>query len=324
MSDTRTAPRPTSYDETTDVRLRYGMQVGDLERLADLTQGTVLPLSARRLERLVLADPSLLDAAVIIAERDEVPVGYVHVTRDGATAHVVSGAVAAGERRQGIGTRLLEAALAHARRHHCERLRISGYPRGYAAPGVDEAADPATAAFLRARGAVAITSALAMQRRLDGLEARTRPRGIAIAPCAPEMLPDVLGAVRDELSADWARDLHAHVMSGGGLARILLARDETDGSLLGVAAWGVIDADDERFGPIGVLPHGRGRGAGGALLDASLAAMARDGVERAHFLWTGPGSPAHRMYLSRGFHPLATTTLFEIQVPMGAPGRTGS
>ena len=306
----------------TDVRLRRTLRVGDLARLAELTEGCTPSVSERQLERLVLADPALDRAAVIIAERGDRAVGYMHVTVDGTVAYLVSGVVARDHRRAGIGSVLLESAVAHAREHGCDTLRVSGYPRGYLTPGIDEDADPGTAEFLRARGAVSRGRALAMELELAEPRVPVASDAAEIAPCRPEELPDLLASVRRELPADWAHALHSHIRAGGAATRILRARDTGDGSLLGVAAWGVVDADDERFGPIGVVPAGRGRGIGGALLDTALAAMARVGVARARLLWTGPGSPAHRMYLSRGFRPLSTTTLFEIQVPTAASGRT--
>jgi mycothiol synthase len=339
----------TTAPASGDIRVREGLRRGELPALAALTEGTALPLGARELELLVLADPDPHSSIVLVAEdaagrtADPGPVGFAHVAQEDGAAYLVSGAVHPAHRRRGIGTLLLEAVLAHARRWGAESLVISGRPLAYAAPGVDEAADPGTAAFLRARGARAAGSALAMERDLADLAGAAPaadpagPPDLHIALCTPEEVPEMLAAVRRHLSEDWAQLLGRHVArraeeaargrrtDEGPAGTILLARDASDagdapgaGEILGVAAWDVVGADPERFGPIGVLPAARGRGVGGALLDAALARMARAGAHRAWFQWTSASGPAHRLYLSRGFRPLATTTPFTLPVPSTA------
>ncbi|UQN30124.1 GNAT family N-acetyltransferase [Brachybacterium kimchii] len=366
----------TAGPESGAIRVREGLRRGDLAVLAALTAGTARPLTSQELALLVLVDPDPRSSIVLVAEDsgdtedtadtegltgDPAPVGFAHLAAQDGAAYLVSGAVHRAHRRRGIGTRLLDAALAHARRWGAETLVVSGRPRGYAAPGVDETADPGAAAFLRARGAHGAGSALAMERDLadladlavpvEGTGAlehagegrrgsqadRALPPDLRIAPCAPEEVPEMLTAVRLHLSEDWAQLLGAHVAHraeeeargapstegpAGPAGTILLARDAEGpaGEILGVAAWDVVGADPERFGPIGVLPAARGRGVGGALLDAALERMARAGARRAWFQWTSASGPAHRMYLSRGFRPLATTTPFELPVrPAAVP-----
>lgn len=330
------------------VHLRTELRPGDLADLAALTRGGFPELNESMLERLILADPAWTQARVIIADQDGAPVGYVHVTCDGPDAYLISGAVGLPHRGQGIGSELLAAALDHARHTGARTLRISGYPPGYAAPGVDVASDPGTAAFLHHRGAQDAGSALAMQLELrDSARApgSSRPgatppdattsdavvRGFTIAPCTPEEIPAVLHGISAELGDDWAQTFHAHVAAGRPVQQILLAREQpaaepgrrsVPAPLLGVAGWGIVGEDQERFGPIGVLPAARGRGVGTALLDAVLARMSAAGARRAWFQWTGPDSPAHRMYRRRGFVPLGITTPMTIPVPPSSPERT--
>lgn len=306
------------------ILLRRGDRPGDLRHLADLTADTATPLGTADLERLVLGDPDLARAALLVAEIDGTSVGYVHVACSGDCAWIVSAVVARQARGSGVGSALWDAALAHARSQNTSTLRISGYPPGYVSPGVDLAADPATSAFLRGRGATEAGEALAMEIPLPAPVADPAPSvpGVSIGTCAPEEVPGVLSTVRRALNPDWASTLHRHVASGGSLERLLVARDTARRTVLGVAAWGVVGTDPGRFGPIGVTPAARGRGVGGALLDHALTRMTASRIDRAWFLWTGAGSAAHRLYLSRGFRPLSTTTLFSIDVPHGAPERT--
>ncbi|PWH05249.1 hypothetical protein DEO23_14330 [Brachybacterium endophyticum] len=324
------------------IQVRERLHPGDLSALADLTRDSAQPIDERTLTRLLLVDPDPLSSVVLIAEEDGRALGYTHVALEDGVAYLVSGVVAPSARRRGLGTLLWDGAVARARRAGAGRLVISGRPRGYAAPGIDERRDPATAAFLRARGARAGGSALAMERDLtQDLATASAPArmpvGVRIAPCTPEEVPEMIAAVRADLDPDWAQLLARHVdersaeqtrgrdLPAGPAAGILLARDapaeprsadrDTLGELLGVAASGVVGEDPERFGPIGVMPAARGRGIGGALLDAALQAMARAGSRRAWFQWTSTAGPAHRLYLSRGFRPLTTTTPFLLDLP---------
>jgi mycothiol synthase len=323
------------------IELREHLRPGDLETLASLTRESARPLSSAQITHLLLADPDLFRTRVLIAEEHGGILGYAHVGLDEGVAYLVSGVVAAAARRRGIGTRLLTAALEHARRCGARDLVVSGRPLAYAAPGVDEHEDPGTAAFLRARGARAGGAALAMQRDLEDLpDPAALPADVQIAPCTAEEVPEMLAAVRTHLAADWSRTLArqisaraaAALRSGpsadGPAGTILLARDtstpEAPGEILGIAAWDVVGEDPERFGPIGVMPAARGRGVGGALLDRALDRMARAGAARAWFQWTSDSGPAHRLYLSRGFRPLGTSTPFTLPVPTTSPERTRS
>lgn len=305
-----------------ELTLRRRLRPGDFAALAQLTEQSVLPLSARDLTRLVLEDPS---AVVIIAELAGAPVGYVHVGAEAGEVYVVSGVVSAAHRRRGIGTALLDAAREQAKTWHAERLVISGRPRGYATPGIDVERDPGTAAFLRGRGGEESGTALAMQRELTDLPVATDPADVAITPCAPEELPELLHVVAASLAEDWARTLATHAAaqaSRSPTGNMLIARDLRDPEhpVLGFAAWGTVGADPERFGPIGVTPAARGRRIGGALLDAALVRMQAAGARRAWFQWTSPAGPARALYDSRGFTPLGQTTSFTI--PVGPSERT--
>lgn len=302
------------------VHLRSGLRPGDVHALSALTATSRTAVLGPGLMTDLLAAGCDGGTVVVIAEGVDGPLGYAHLdlsTQDGA-AWLVSGAVAPPHRRRGIGSALLRAAADVARERGARELRISGRPHGYAAPGVDVDADPGTASFLEVHGGISDGSALAMHRTLHDLvlEVATRPPEIGIRACTAQDLEELCGMVREHLAADWAETLQGHVEDGGDAERILLARGPAH-ELLGFACWGVVGRDPTRFGPFGVAPAARGRGAGGALLDAALLRMAGEGLGHAWFQWAGPGSPAHRLYTSRGFAPLRTFTPYTVPTDHG-------
>ncbi|MFC5296175.1 GNAT family N-acetyltransferase [Brachybacterium tyrofermentans] len=276
------------------------------------TSSATAVLSVDRLRDLLKLDQDE-GTDVIIVETGNGPAGYVHVdvAAGGGAAWIVSGAVDPSQRRRGIGTALLTAAAEAARRRGVDTVQISGRPYGYAAPGVDVEADPGAAAFLEAQGARPLGRALSMHRTLHDLGSGSGKSATAVRTCTLEDLGSLLSMVSEHLDQEWTETLSRYVEGGGILGRILLAH-ASSGELLGFACWGVVGRDPARFGPFGVAPVSRGHGAGGALLDAALHRMAGEGLAHAWFQWTGPGSPAHRLYTSRGFTPLRTFTPYAL------------
>lgn len=299
-----------------EVHLRTSLRDDDVAAFSALTATSATAVIGERLMRDLLLAGSSEHSSVIVAERGERVLGYIHLALDHRDAWLVSGAVDPAHRRGGIGSRLLRATIAAARARGATHLRISGRAQGYAAPGVDADRDPGTARFLESHGAAPSGGALAMHRTLHDLEIALGEDAVAIAQCRVEDVPELLAVVREQLAANWADTLGRHVVADGALHRILLARGE-NGMLLGFAAWGVVGRDPARFGPFGVVPAARGRGAGGALLDQALLRMAGEGLAHAWFQWTGPGSPAHRLYVSRGFTPLRTFTPYTLAIAGG-------
>jgi len=304
--------------------LRHELRDGDLATLSTFTASSATaPLGRRQLEELLLA-PGQAARHVLIAEEHGAARGYVHLAVDGPaadTAWIVSGAVDPAHRGRGIGGELLAAALIAAGGAGASTVRLSGRPQGYAVPGVDVERDPATARFLERRGARPEPAALAMHRTLHDLGDPPRDPGrdgadVRILECTPERVPALLAMTQEHLSPEWALTFSRHAADGGCLGLLLLAEDAA-GQLLGVAARGVVGRDPTRFGPFGVVPAARGRGVGAALLDASLRRMAADGLAHAWFLWTGPGSAAHRLYFAQGFTTLRTFIPYRFDLEAG-------
>jgi mycothiol synthase len=304
----------------TGPHLRRGARDGDIAALCALTAASGTAVIGEPMMRDLLRAEPAEGSEVHLVEEDGRILGYVHVATEAGQAWLVSIAVHPDHRRRGIGSRLLGSALSTARDAGADLLRISGRPRGYVAPGVDRDRDPGTAAFLEAHGAAPAGTALAMHRTLHDLGVPAAHPDIAVEPCHTDELPDLLALIREQLAPDWADTLGRYGAGGGDPGRILIAR-APGGALLGFACWGVVGRDPGRFGPFGVVPAARGRGAGAALLDSALLRMAGEGIGHAWFQWTAPGSAAHRLYTSRGLAPLRTFTPYTLST--GRPADAG-
>ncbi|ATG54465.1 hypothetical protein CFK41_06555 [Brachybacterium ginsengisoli] len=286
------------------------------EELAALTASSATAvIGPRRMRDLLRAAPDE-STEVIVAEQEDRLLGYVHLSTGADVTWLVSGAVVPEHRRRGIGGALLQETMAAARSAGAESLRISGRPAGYAVPGIDRERDGGTAAFLERSGAQQGAPALSMTRPLLDLEPATARPGTTVRECRESDLPALLDLVAQELDPGWADVLHEAAGEQRGQQRILIAHGQ-DGDLLGFAGWGLVGRDPSRFGPFGVIPAARGRGAGAALLDAALRRMAGEGLAHAWFQWTAPGSPAHHLYASRGFTTLRTYTPYSL--PLAGP-----
>ena len=135
-----------------------------------------------------------------------------------------------------------------------------------------------------------------LERREWALYRELRLRALAESP-------DAFGRrLVDELArtdADWMR-LTESVTTPGG--QVMLVAEET-GRPLGLA-FGIFDKERAKTGHVGgmwVEPAARGRGAGGALLDAAIAWARSRGLDRLELWVTKGNGPAERLYERAGF-----------------------
>lgn len=213
-------------------------------------------------------------------------------------------------RRQGHGTRLLNAAEDYLRGKGATRALVSPYAPGYFWPGVDVARYAPALDFLLANGYREIMRPLAMETRLadvkrpdwlrkkvDALQADAAT-SVEIRPYHPDLAPSIHDFMVAEFPGDWERwvrdaalDIHAGRAAPN---RLLFAWDNATSSVVGMVHW-----NNERFGPVGTAPRVRGRGIGAWLTFAALEAMRDSGKQVGWFLWTDDKTA--ELYKEAGF-----------------------
>ena len=274
------------------------------------------PITRRRFRDLILLDPNFDPAGLKLAFIDDTLVGATYAARRIVPLHgvdiepdagwIVFFFVAPDQRGRGIGTALLESALAWLSRR---RVDFSPYTPNYILPGLDAAAYPAAAALLKKLGFAVHYEAVAMQRGLDGYDIpagvraqldRLADQGYAFRAATDDDLVDLIPLARDHFNPDWSRAIREAVGAGMPLDRIMLVR-EPAGRLVGWAMHGTYEGVIDRFGPFGVLEECRGAGLGKALLHVTLECMRAHGAHNAWFLWTGERSAAGELYRKTGF-----------------------
>ncbi|MGC8668202.1 MAG: GNAT family N-acetyltransferase [Chthonomonadales bacterium] len=292
---------------------------GDLEAVVDLLNTALHadPVTRELFIQRVLLDRNFQPAAVPVARIERRIVGVLasvaprypvedeELNRDRAYVTLVG--VDARHRRQGVGTQLLEHAMAFLQRQGCRTVLVSPYPSNYWTPGIDEAAYPEAIAFFKARGFRTVSRPLSMDASLVGGWSvpewvahrcrELRAQGIRVEPLDFRLLPNLLAFVRREFPGDWqqlVRQAAAAIAAGHRPPSDLLIAHARSRIL------GFSHHTGERFGPFGVARTHRGQGIGAALLFLTLEAMRREGRHNAWFLWTDDATAA-RIYRAAGF-----------------------
>lgn len=265
-----------------------------------------LPLDAvdaGRFTRQVLLDPNFEPRRLLVAAADGGVLGFcltvarrapyedlgVEADRGWITAFGVDPAA----RRQGLGSRLLAAALASLAAEGRSQVRLADYVPGYFVPGLDVAHYAAGLEFLAGRGFEVVARPLAMAADLARpMAAPAVPAGAEVRPARAEDVPELLALVAAEMPGDWLRMVRERLATLDFESLVVARRDDQ------MAGW--CQFDGEHFGPIGVRPEGRGQGLGRALLGAALSAMRARGLAKAWVLWTGDAAAA-KVYGPLGF-----------------------
>ena len=208
-------------------------------------------------------------------------------------------------RRQGIGTRLFEAALGWLRQSGCKKVLVSPYTPNYFIPGVDVHGYPEALDFLVQLGWTTLYQPISMQANLNGfllppgireVERKLLQEGISVRPVESRDIPDLFGFIQRHFGWDWVRFAQEYLS-------VLFGNHGED-----IVFWIATQADDvlgycqmrgERFGPFGVRPDMRSKGIGRVLLFRCLEAITSRGMHCAWFLWTS--EDAARLYQLAGF-----------------------
>ena len=203
-------------------------------------------------------------------------------------------AVSPDARGHGVGTRLLEVALAAMAASDAPRARVLGLPGNYLAPGVDER-DVATLTWLARRGFTPrgelVTNLLVdvqdnprvTRAAADAAALGLRADGYQVRRASPEE-PVLLAAIASEFGGAWPFEVARALAQPTPGVFVALA---VDGSFAGFAAHDGNNAGLGWFGPAGTWPAHRGRGVGEAVLLACLldvGALHR----QCEIAWIGP------------------------------------
>ena len=211
--------------------------------------------------------------------------------RDPRLGHVDLLAVAAQERRRGVGRALLAEAERRLAGLGAAELLLAGNPPYYAWPGIDVRYTPAVCAALRLgyrqdRTAWNMTADLAegspALRTTEPAERRLADRGVTVRRAEPADLPGLAAFARATFGGAWDAELAGSLGRSGAGAHLA----ERDGELLGFAAYG--SSRPGWFGPMGTAPAAEGSGIGGVLLRRCLRDQAATGSDSAQIGWVGP------------------------------------
>lgn len=298
------------------------------------------PIHPALLLRRVLCDPNFDPEGLLLAEAGGRPVGFAlaivrRVPLWGDDLEPEAGWITAfgvhpDYRRQGVASRLFEAAWDFFRARGRRRVDFASYAPNYFVPGIDREQYPAGAAFLARHGFRKLYECAAMDRSLVGytyppdvaaVEAARQAEGYRFVPLSPRYVVPTLRFAREVFHPDWSRAVREGLLAGIPFDRFLLAvktGEERPGHpraagpgerVVGFAMYGVYDGVPERFGPFGVDDGERGKGIGKVLLYKTLDEMHARGLHGAWFLWTGENDPAGHLYRRAGF---TVTRRFEV------------
>jgi mycothiol synthase len=274
------------------------VRIEPLDRVA-LPQAQALLRVACAYDRAAdVAEEKLLGAA------PQAPAQALAATRDGELLGVASTcahavqllAVAPAARGRGVGSRLLDAALASIAATGAPRARVLGLAGNYLAPGVDARAvdtlawlarrgfaprgEPVTNLLLDVRDNPRVSAATA-----DAAAARVRAAGYVVRRAHRDE-PALLAAIAAEFGGAWPFEVGRALVAAPGAPGVHVAL-APDGSYAGFAAHDGNNAGLGWFGPAGTWPAHRGCGLGEALLLACLVDVAAH-HPRCEVAWIGP------------------------------------
>ncbi len=207
---------------------------------------------------------------------------------------------------QGIGSALLETAIARLRSMERKTLEVTSYVPNYFTPGVDIRAYARGVDFLTKRGFDRSRDRISMRVELTGFQypeaiveriAKLRSEGIEVRPVTPYDIAPLLDFIPRHFSWDWHRE------ATGVLNDLYNGDPRFVGMVIakqGEEVLGYAEHRGERFGPFGVRPDLRSRGIGRVLLATTLLEMLKKNYHAAWFMSTG--EDAARLYAQLGFH----------------------
>ena len=214
---------------------------------------------------------------------------------EGSTGAVAALLVRREDRRQGIGTRLLDAGVAAMEARGAREIRLGGPPGPYLWPGVPTNADGAQAFFERRDGAFTdVTSDLTLDLRgyatPPAVSGRAAAAGVVFALATPADEVELL-RFEEEHFPRW-HGTFARALAAGRHHDVVLAR--LGGAVVGSAlldppdpgfVWDPLLPGAGQFGVVGVAEHARHRGVGLALSARCCELQQERGVPLVYVGW---------------------------------------
>lgn len=254
------------------------------------------PCSRQLLVEKIFADQDISDDMRTVVMHDDEPVGLIvgvvrrPVSADRAAApagYLKMIAVAPDQRRQRIGSRLLDDLESRLRRRGVTHCRFAESAPNYLTPGLDQR-NTETRAFLVAAGyepiGVTHNQRVALRdqtfRRTAG---RDQDSGVTIRRATASDRRRLASLLATEWPA-WQAEADRALANQP--PTLYLALDGDD--VIAFAAYDANNLGTGWFGPMGTLPAARGRGIGRVLLHNCLADMQDQGLGEATIPWVGP------------------------------------
>lgn len=206
---------------------------------------------------------------------------------------------------KGIGSELLRRAEEYLRSAGKKVCMASCYSPGYFWPGVDVKAYSRGLSFLLNRGYEEVYRPISCQTCLLNLakpswvndfEVKAEALGIQFSHDPRFYTSQTLRFARTEFGPDWAKFFRDSVLRQlDGDLRTGTVVAVQGGEVLGFAHF-----DGERFGPIGIGQHSRGKGLGQILMWKALERQRAAGFENSWFMWSDDKT-LDRLYRHAGF-----------------------
>jgi ribosomal protein S18 acetylase RimI-like enzyme len=286
------------------------------------------PISQTKFVRQVLLDGNFRAEGAPVARSGGRVVGFClsiarqvpleNAAPDADRGYITLFGVTGDWRRRGIGSALLEHALAYLKSQNRTVVMIAPYAPGYFICGVDVNAYAAGLQFFHKHGFSEVYRPIAMEIPLwkfdrpvwvDQKRQKLASEAVTIESFRPELVGPILDFTSAEFAGDWVRvyrETMGRITLGDSPGRIAVAHH--DGRVLGVS-----HHDAERFGPIGVSASQRGRGIGHVLMYQTLEAQRLAGYRTAWFLWSDDKT-AQRLYNAAGFREVRRFALLRRQL----------
>lgn len=265
------------------------------------------PIGEERFWRLFLLDPNFDPAGALVAAAMEtgqivgflqaicrrVPLGSTGLQPE--QGWITAFFVAPERRREGIGSRLLNAGIAYLLAQGRTHVTCNGYAPYYLFPGVDEQYTEAPA-FLLAHGFAPGAEAVAMGMQLEGVrmpepvrerETALRAEGFVVRPFERRDTQSLV-AFLEEHFPYWTPSLLDGLRAGN--EEVLVAARERE--IVAYTQWQNPHNDPPsglagRFGPFGVRPDLRSRGIGAVVFYRLIERVTGNGARYLWFGWAG-------------------------------------